>query len=80
MPIHRTDLFAIVAVAWQPIVVLSLMAWSNGILYDLLARYCGIPWSSYVEAKFLLGVFLHEVPLLIFAVYWFRRKRPTQRD
>jgi hypothetical protein len=75
MPIHRTDLFALIALAWQPIVVLLLLCGIAGDVDDILARFCGIPWNKHVVAKFLLTILLLEMPLPVFAAYWFRRRR-----
>lgn len=72
MPIHRTDLFAIIAIAWQGLVALLICGGIHGILYDILSRGFGIPWNSQLLMKFLLGIALLETPLLGFAVYWFR--------
>jgi hypothetical protein len=65
---------AIVAVAWQAVVILLVMSGANGILYDMLARYFGIPWNAYTFVKFWLGVLLMECPLLLLGAWWDQRR------
>lgn len=74
MRIHRTDLFALIALAWQAVIVWLICAGITGDVSNLLASLLGVPWNAYSTEKILLTVALLELPLLAFAVYWFRKE------